>query len=416
MGQGIHFSSQAWMVGLVIALIDLISSPPAASDNSDYISLLIFFHMFTQKTLCQFTIKQGAGKQKGTTSEAVRSPKPHVQPIAKNKVQKEIVEPSKVLPPIERNKAEKSRSPKPHEDIPAQKMQGSKKLTETAMSLEVVGSQIIHENFAGEKKQGPEKGKIPSLIEFSKMLLEVDRAAKLPKQQAKKTKGKGSLVKPTKKVQVPKEVKKPKGKDTSAPQNLSKASEQPLKRKLPLQAATLGSPSKRAKVRSSGPLKSADSLLSSQPGEEESGEEEEKSICQEGEEEEDEGGDEEGGDDEKEGGEKAKEEGRESDEENEDGSDGEKTDEGEGNTGNDEDSKDDGKGDSGDEGKGEEEGDLAENMDGSDEGDGDGASTDGSGSDERDGVGWTVEDEESTPKPWWHTWDSCCSCINEGAF
>ncbi|MCO5573204.1 hypothetical protein L7F22_026971 [Adiantum nelumboides] len=185
----------------------------------------------------------GDGKQKGTTSEAVRSPKPHVQSIAKNKVgveqQKEIAQPSKVPPPNERNKAEKKQglgkgkeksvcvgSQKPHEDIPAQKTQGaeiqketagsfedprmqkkkankkpgSEKPTETAMSSEVVGSQIIHENSAGEKKQGLEKGKIPSLIEFSRMLLEEDCAAKLPKQQAKKTKGKGSLVNPTEKL------------------------------------------------------------------------------------------------------------------------------------------------------------------------------------------------------------------------
>ncbi|MCO5577100.1 hypothetical protein L7F22_030922 [Adiantum nelumboides] len=182
--------------------------------------------------------------------------------------QKEIAEPSKVCPPIKRNKAEKNQglgkgkeksvsvgSQKPHEDILAQKTQGFEKPTETAMSLEVVGSQIIRKNFAGEKKQVPEKGKIPSLIEFSRMLLEEDRATELPKQQAKKTKGKGLLVKPTEKVQVPKEVKKPKGKDTSALPNLSKASEQPVKkRKLPLQAATLGSPSKRAKFGSSGPL------------------------------------------------------------------------------------------------------------------------------------------------------------------
>ncbi|MCO5577101.1 hypothetical protein L7F22_030923 [Adiantum nelumboides] len=491
---------------------------------------------------------QGAGKQKGTTSKAVRSPKPHVQSIAKNNVgveqQKEIAEPSKVPPPTERNKAEKKQGAEIQKETAASfedprmqkkkanKKPGSEKPTETTMSSEVVGSQIIHENSAGEKKQGLEKGKIPLLIEFSRMLLEEDRAAELPKQQAMKTKGKGSLVKPTEKVQVPKEVKKPKGKDTSAPPNLSKASKQQVKRKLPLQAATLGSPSKRAKVESSGPLKSADLLLPSrlpsQPyielyidgklvrmcradlacpsqntkmkkqtrimdhlrkqhglnvaiptrvggrvgvgsvptededtaedssdqlkeyekrgpakqtvkvkkeekasdlveiydssdekevkedreeakdegGEEESGEEEENSICQEGEEEEDEGGDEEDGDeegvdDEEEGGEKAEEEGRESDE---DGSDGEKTDEGEGSTGDDEGSKDDGNGSgddkkgSGDDGKGDEEGDRAKSMNGSDEGDGVGASTDGSGSDERDGVGWTVEDEESTPE------------------
>ncbi|MCO5606681.1 hypothetical protein L7F22_060870 [Adiantum nelumboides] len=362
---------------------------------------------------------QGVGKQKGTTLEAVRSPKPRVQPIAKNKVdveqQKETVVPSKVPPPIKRKKAqglgkgkEKAMSigsQKPHEDICAQKMQHFEKPKETAMSLEAVGSQIIHENFAVEKMQGSEKGKIPLLIELSRMLLEEDRSAKLPKP------------KPTKKVQVPKEVKKPKPKDTSALPNLIKASEQPVKRKLPLQATTLGSPSKRAKVGSFGPLKSANSLLPPQQyiklyidgklvrmcradpaclsqntkmekqtqmmdhlrkqhglnvaildrvsgrvgeakqdqkeakdegEEEESGKEEEKSICEEGEEEEDEGGDEEGVDDEKKGGEKAEEEGREGDE---DGSDGEKTDKGDGSPRDDEDSKDDGEG-SGDDGKG----------------------------------------------------------------
>ncbi|MCO5575691.1 hypothetical protein L7F22_029495 [Adiantum nelumboides] len=321
---------------------------------------------------------QGADKPKGTTSEAMRSLKPHVQSIAKTKVgveqQKEIAEPSKVPSPTERNKAKKKQglgkgkekavyvgSQKPHEDILAQKTQGSeiqketagsskdprmqKKKTkkkpgsekpiETAMSSEVVGSQIIHENSIAKKKQGLEKGKIPLLIEFSRMLLEENRAAELPKpnvdgtgnekakqQQAKKTKRKSSLVKPTEKVQVLKEVKKPKGNDTSAAPNLSKASEQPVKWKLPLQAATLGSPSKRVKVGSSG-----------LEGEEERGEEEEKFICEEGEEEEDEEGDEEGVDDEEEGGEKAEEEGRESDEDNKGVSDGEKTDEGDGSTG-----------------------------------------------------------------------------------
>ncbi|MCO5588895.1 hypothetical protein L7F22_042856 [Adiantum nelumboides] len=243
---------------------------------------------------------QGAGKQKGTTLQAVRSPSrmfsllPRIRRYAKGvEQQKEIAEPFKVPPPIERNKAEKKQglgkgkeksvsvgSQKPHEDILAYVTQGAKiqkemagtfedprmqkkgqqkagteKPTEIAMSSEVVGSQIIHENSASEKKQGPKKGKIPSLIEFSRMLLEEDCVAELPQQQAKKTKGKGLLVKPTEKVQVPKEVKNPKGKDISAPPNLSKAIEQPVKRKLPLQAATLGSPSKRAKVGSSGPVK-----------------------------------------------------------------------------------------------------------------------------------------------------------------
>ncbi|MCO5592704.1 hypothetical protein L7F22_046707 [Adiantum nelumboides] len=377
--------------------------------------------------------------------------------------QKEIAEPSKVPPPIERNKAEKKQgaeiqkeTAESFEDPRMQKKKGNKKLgyekpIERTMSSKVVGSQIIHENSAGEKKQGPKKGKMPLLIEFSKMLLKGDRTAELPKQQAKKTKGKGLLVKPTEKVQVPKEVKKPKGKDTSAPPNLSKAGEQPVKRKLHLQAATLGSPSKQAwegwklwshedlaedsldqleeyekrrlakqTIRVKKEEKASDLVeiydssdeeevqedreeAKDEGGEEESGEEEEKSICQEGEEEEDEGGDEEGGDDEEEGGEKAEEEGRESDEENKDGSDGEKIDEGEGSTGDDEDSKDDGKGSgddgkgSGDDGKGSGDGDRAESMDGSDEGDG--VTTDGSGSDEKDGVGWTVEDEQSTPEP-----------------
>ncbi|MCO5575706.1 hypothetical protein L7F22_029509 [Adiantum nelumboides] len=437
---------------------------------------------------------QGAGKQKGTTSEAVRSPKPHVQSIAKNKAgvkqQKEIAEPSKVSSPTKRNKAKKKQglgkgkeksmsigSPKPHEDIPAEKTQGteiqketagsfedprmqkkkaskkpgSEKPTQTAMSSKVVGSQIMHENSAGEKKQN---------------VVGRGLCCRAVKATSKEDKGEG-VAWPTEKVQVPKEVKKPKGKDTSAPPNLSKASEQLVKRKLPLQAATLGSLSKRAKVGSSGlrrvrvgfvstkdedtvedsldqleeyekrrPTKQAVKVKKEEKvsdlvkihdssdeeevqeeqeeaedegAEEESGEEEEKSICQEGEEEEDEGGDEEGGDDEEEGGEKGEEEGRESDE---DGSDGEKTDEGEGSTEDDKDSKDDGKGSgddgkrsgddgkggSGDDRKGDEEGDHAESMNGSDEGDGVGASTDGSGSDERDGVGWMVEDEESTPE------------------
>ncbi|MCO5593478.1 hypothetical protein L7F22_047492 [Adiantum nelumboides] len=137
---------------------------------------------------------QGAGKQKETTSEAVRSPKPCVQPVAKNKgveQQKETAVPLKV-PPIEIKKA--------------------------------------------EKKQG-----------------------------SKRAKGKGSLVKSMEKVQVPKEVKKPKRKNASAAPNLSKASEQPMKRKLPLQAATVRPPSKRAKVKSSALLKSLDSLLPPKP-------------------------------------------------------------------------------------------------------------------------------------------------------
>ncbi|MCO5587990.1 hypothetical protein L7F22_041943, partial [Adiantum nelumboides] len=50
-----------------------------------------------------------------------------------------------------------------------------------AMSLEAVGSQIIYENFAVEKMQGSEKEKIPSLIELSRILLEEDRVAELPK-------------------------------------------------------------------------------------------------------------------------------------------------------------------------------------------------------------------------------------------
>ncbi|MCO5560130.1 hypothetical protein L7F22_013737 [Adiantum nelumboides] len=333
----------------------------------------------------------GAGKQKGTTLEVVRSPKPHFQSIAKNKVgveqQKEIVEPSKVPPPIEKNKAKKQQGAEIQKETAgsskdprmpktkSKKKPGSEKPTEIAMFLEVVGFQIIHENSTGEKKQGPKKGKIPLLIEFSRMLLKEDRVAELPKQQAKKTKGKGLLVKPTEKVQVPKEVKKPKGKNISAAPNLSKASKQQVKRKLPLQAATLGSLSKRAKVEAlvslrvwihcchpshtaedsldqleeyekRGPAKQIvkvkkgekasdivkiydsgdkeevhkDREEAEDEGEKkESGEEEEKSIYEEGEEEEDEGGDEEGVDDEEEGGEKAKEEGTKSDEDNEDG-------------------------------------------------------------------------------------------------
>ncbi|MCO5595888.1 hypothetical protein L7F22_049939 [Adiantum nelumboides] len=180
---------------------------------------------------------QGVGKQKGTNSEAVRSPKPRVQPIAKNKVGAEIQNETAGSfedPPMEKNRA--------------------------------------------KKKPGFEKEKIPSLIKLSRILLEEDHVAELAKpkvdgtgnekakqQQAKRAKGRGSLVKPTEKVQVPQEVKKPKCKDTSAAPNLIKASEQPVKRKLPLQAATLGSPSKHAKVKSSGPLKFADSLLPPQP-------------------------------------------------------------------------------------------------------------------------------------------------------
>ncbi|MCO5600519.1 hypothetical protein L7F22_054632 [Adiantum nelumboides] len=218
-------------------------------------------------------IEQGAGKQKGTTSEVVRSPKPRVWPIAKKKV----------VPPTEKKKAEKKQglgkgkekavfvgSQKPYENLLAQKTQDAEMQKETAgssegpcmekkkakkkpdfekpkvtaMSSEAVGSQITHENFAVEKMQ---KEKIPSLIELSRMLLQEDHATELPKpkvdgtgdekakqQQAKRAKGKGSLVKPMEKVQVPKEVKKPKRKDASAAPNLIKASEQPMKRKLPL--------------------------------------------------------------------------------------------------------------------------------------------------------------------------------------
>ncbi|MCO5553805.1 hypothetical protein L7F22_007331 [Adiantum nelumboides] len=280
----------------------------------------------------------------------------------------------------------------------------------------VVGNQLLeqllHESTKGveEQKERAVPSKVPPLTEIKKAEKKNEKAKQ---QQAKRAKEKGSLVKPTEKVQVPKEVKKPKRKDASAVPNLSKASEQPMKRKLPLQAATLGSLSKHAKVESSGPYErrrpakltkkvkkeekesnlveiydSSDKEEAKQNQEEaedegeeeESGEEGEKSICEEGEEEEDEGRDEEGTDNEEEEGAKAKEEGRESD----DGSDGEKTDEGDGGTRDDEDSKDNGKGSRHDR-KGDEEGDCAESMDKSDERDGIGVSMDGS--DEGDGVG-----------------------------
>ncbi|MCO5607544.1 hypothetical protein L7F22_061741 [Adiantum nelumboides] len=237
---------------------------------------------------------QGAGKQKGTTSEAVRSPKPRVQSIAKNKVgveqQKETAVPSKV-PPTEIKKAEKKQvclgcrevsvgSQKPHEDIPAQKMQVvPNKGKEKAVS---VGSQKPHEDILAQKTQGSEKGKktagssedphmekkkgkkklgfeepketgMSSEAVESQIIHEHSAVEKM--QGSKSTKGKGSFVKPTEKVQVPKEVKKPKRKDKSAAPNWSKASEQPMKRKLPLQAATVGSPSKRAKVERSAPIR-----------------------------------------------------------------------------------------------------------------------------------------------------------------
>ncbi|MCO5613472.1 hypothetical protein L7F22_067749 [Adiantum nelumboides] len=454
---------------------------------------------------------QGVGKQKGTTSEAVRSPKPHVQSIAKNKVgveqQKEIAEPSKVPPPIERNKAEKK--------------QGSENPTEIAMSLEVVGSQIIHENSAGEKKQN---------------VVGRGSCCRAAKAQAKKTKGKGSLVKPTekpyvelyidglidgklvrmcranpacpsrntkmeKRTRMMDHLKKQHGLNVAIPTTVGgrvggvslnlvpkssirdqirtqerfqevdrkyEVNRKAVERRAVIRALECWDCINKKHVRCSkddfvtnfvaSRMRKADAMqelkkdaiirkirqgyehhedreeAEDEGGEEKSGEEEEKSICQEGEEEEDEGGDEEGGYDEEEGGEKEEEEeggdeeggydeeeggekeeeeGIESDEENEDGSDGEKTDEGEGSIGDDEDSKDDGKGSaddgkgigddgkggSGDDGKGDEEGDHTESMDGSDEGDAVGASMDGSGSDERDDVGWTVENEESTPEP-----------------
>ncbi|MCO5595453.1 hypothetical protein L7F22_049496 [Adiantum nelumboides] len=407
---------------------------------------------------------EGASKQKGTTSEALRSPKPRVQPIAKKKMVWQGI--STFTPAYGYGDYSFANLFAVYAGCLAAKgdsctFEGSSyrekayvwglgKGKEKAVS---VGSQKPHEDLSAQKMQGSEKEKIPSLIELSRVLLQEDRATKLSKpkvdgtgdekakQQAKRAKGKGSLVKPTEKVQVSKEVKKPKRKDASAAPNLIKASEQPMKRKLSLQAATLGSPSKRAKVGSSGPnfvasrmameelnkdaiirkirqgededtaedsfdqleeyekrglaklsakvkeeeeesdlveiYDSSDEEEAKQDQEgaedegeeEESGEEEEKSICEESEEEEDEGEDEEGADDEEEDGEKAEEEGREIDEDYEDGSDGEKIDEGDGSVGDDEDSKDDGEG-SGDDRKGVEEGDCVESMNGSDEGTG----------------------------------------------
>ncbi|MCO5558136.1 hypothetical protein L7F22_011713 [Adiantum nelumboides] len=323
-----------------------------------------------------------------------------------------------------REKAVPVRSQKPHEDIPAQKTQVvSNKGKEKVVS---VGSQKLHEDILAEKTQGVEKGKEtagssedprmekkkgkkkpgsekPKETGMSSEAIEsqiIHEHSVVKKMQgSKKAKGKGSLVKPMEKVQVPKEVEKPKQKDASVAPNLSKASEQPMKRKLPLQAVTVGSPSKHVKVKSLAPRRVCVGYLLSEyedtaedsfdqleeyekrrlakltkkvkkegkesnlveiydnSDEEEvkqdqeeakdEGEEEEKSICEEGEEEEDEGGDEEGADDEEEDGEKAEEQGRESD--------GEKIDEGDGGTGDDKDSKDDGEG-SGDDGKGDEEG------------------------------------------------------------
>ncbi|MCO5607386.1 hypothetical protein L7F22_061582 [Adiantum nelumboides] len=208
--------------------------------------------------------------QKGTTSKAVRSPKPRVQPIAKNKgveQQKETVVPSKVPPP-EIKKAEKKQGvgkgrekvlsagfQKPHEDIPAQKTQVvPNKGKEKVVS---VGSQKPHEDILAEKTQGVEKGK--ETVGSSKdPRMEKKKGKKKP--GSKKAKGKGSLVKPTEKVQVPKEVKKPKRKDASAAPNLSKASEQPMKRKLPLQAATVGSPSKHVKNFVASRMRKADAM------------------------------------------------------------------------------------------------------------------------------------------------------------
>ncbi|MCO5554034.1 hypothetical protein L7F22_007560 [Adiantum nelumboides] len=210
---------------------------------------------------------QGTGKQKGKTSGAVRSPKQRVQPVAKNK---DTAIPSKV-PPTEIKKAEKKQdvgkgrekvvhvgSQKPHEDIPAQKAQVvSNKGKEKVVS---VGSQKPHEDILIEKTQGVEKGK-ETAGSSEDPHMEKKKGKKKP--GSKKAKGKGSLVKPTEKVQVPKEVKKPKRKDASAAPNLSKASEQPMKRKLSLQSATEGSLSKRVKVKSSA--LSLDSLLPPKP-------------------------------------------------------------------------------------------------------------------------------------------------------
>ncbi|MCO5600264.1 hypothetical protein L7F22_054374 [Adiantum nelumboides] len=407
---------------------------------------------------------QGAGKQKGTTLGVVRSPKPRVQLIAKNKSveqQKETTLPSKV-PPTKIKKAEKKQgvgkgrekavlvgSQKLHEDIPAQKMQvvpnkGKDKVVS-------VGSQKPHEYILAEKMQGSEKPKERGMslesIE-SQIIHEHSVVEKI--QGSKRAKGKGSLVKPTEKVQVPKEVKKPKRKDLKSldsllppkpylelyidgrlVQSLSALScpgihsvqrrvcvgylssededtvedsfdqlEEYEKRrpaKLTEKVKKEEKESNLVEIYDSSDKEEArqDQEEAKDEGEEEeSGEEEEKSICEEGEEEEDEGGDEEGADYVEEDGEKAEDEGRESD--------GEKNDEGDGGTRDDEDSKDDGEG-SRDDKKGDEEGDCAESMDGSDGGDGIGASMDGS--DEGDGVGTKDEeaeassDKEVTPEP-----------------
>ncbi|MCO5594784.1 hypothetical protein L7F22_048817 [Adiantum nelumboides] len=266
---------------------------------------------------------QCAGKQKGTTSEAVRSPKPHVQSIAKNKVQKETAEPSKVPPPTERNKAERKqglgkrkekavsvRPQKPHEDILAQKTQGVEIQKETAgssedprmqkkkakkkpraMSSEAVGSQIIHENSAAEKKQ---VYTVCSRVFELAVSTEDEDTAEDSSDQIEEYEKRGPAKRTVKVKKEEKESNLVEIYDSSDEKEVQEDQEE----------------------------------AEYEGGEEESGEEEEKSICEEGEEEENEGGDEEGVDDEEEGGEKAEEEGRESDEDNEDGSDGEKTDEG----------------------------------------------------------------------------------------
>ncbi|MCO5602110.1 hypothetical protein L7F22_056238 [Adiantum nelumboides] len=348
---------------------------------------------------------QGASKQNGTTSEAVRSPKPHVQPIAKKKVQKETAIPSKV-PPTERKKAKKKQGlgkgkekavsvgfQKPHKNILAQKMQGaeiqketagssedpcmenkmakkkpgSEKPKETAMPSKVFGSQIIYENCDVEKMQGFEKKKIPSLNELSRMLLEDDCATELPKpkvdgtgnekakqQQAKRANGEG----------FPCEAHR-EDEDT-AEDSFDQLNEYEKRgtAKLTLKVKEEEKEIDLVNIYDSSDKEEAkqdQEEVEDEGEEEESGEEEEKSICEEGEEEEDEGGDEERADDEE---------------------------EGVGSIGDDEDSKNDGEG-SGDDKKGDEEVDSAESTDGSDEG---------------DGVGAKVEEaeassgEETTPK------------------
>ncbi|MCO5562555.1 hypothetical protein L7F22_016183 [Adiantum nelumboides] len=264
---------------------------------------------------------QGAGKQKGTTSGAVRSPKPRVQLIAKNKMgveqQKETVVPSKGVGKG-REKAVLVGSQKPHENILAQKTQVvPNKGKEKVVS---VRSQKPHEDILTEKTQGVEKSK--ETAEDPRM--EKKKGKKKPGSEKPKETGMSSEAIESQIIHEHSAVEKMQrcvrvgylsSKDEDTAEDSSDQLEEYEKRrpaKLTEKVKKEEKESDLVEIYDSSDEEEArqDQEEAEDEGEEEeSGEEEEKSICEEGEEEEDEGGDEEGADDKEEDGEKAEEEG-----------------------------------------------------------------------------------------------------------